>query len=103
GRAQTTHRHPLLDGPEDLVGDRVENGCFDETRTDRVRADALAAELARPRLDHADHAKLGRRVICLPEIAVETDDRGRVENASGILLQHDIDDSLGTVVDALEI
>ena len=103
GCAEPAHRHSLFDRPQHFVGDGFENRRFDEAGTDRVCADALAAEFARPGLDHADDAELGRCVVCLAEIAVETDDRRRVEDASGILLQHDIDDCLGAVVDALEI
>src|SRR5262249_29554949 len=101
--AETAHRHLFLDRFEDLLGDRVEDRGGDESRADRVRADALAAELPRPGLDHADDAELGRGVVRLPEVAVEADDRGGIEDAARILLQHDVDHRFGAVVDALEV
>ena len=71
--------------------------------TDRIRADALAAELARPGLDHADHAELRRRIVGLAEVAVQTDDRRGVQDAARMLLEHDVHDRLRAVVDAFEV
>src|SRR5271167_3987731 len=51
GPAETAHGYLLLDGSQHLLRYRVEDWRGDETRTDRVGADPLAAELARPGLD----------------------------------------------------
>ena len=103
GCAEPAHGHLVLDHPEHLVGHRRENGSVDVARADRVGADALAAELARPGLDHADHAELGRGVVGLAEVAVDADDGRGVEDAARVLGQHDVDDGLGAVVDALQV
>src|SRR5260370_41537742 len=68
GPAETAHGHLLLDRPQYLLRYRVEDRRGDETRTDRVGADTLAAELARPGLDHADDGGLGGGVGGLPEV-----------------------------------
>src|SRR5271169_4130221 len=97
GPPETAHGYLFLDRPQPFLRYRVEDRRGDETRTDRVGADALAAKLTRPGLDHADDAELGRGVVGLPEVAVQTDDRRRVEDAARILPQHDINDRLGAV------
>ena len=71
--------------------------------THRVRAYAFAAELARPRLHHADHAELARGVIRLAEVSVETDDRRRVQNDARLLREHRVHDRLRAVVHAFQI
>src|SRR6185312_6990415 len=103
GTAEATHRHLVADQVQHLFRHRREDRRLDEARADRVGANALAAELARPGLDHADHAELGRRVVGLAEVAVQADDRRRVEDAARVLREHDVDDRLRAVVDALEI
>ena len=88
---------------DDLFRHLGQDRRLDESGADRVGADALAAQFARPRLDHADDAELGRRVIGLAEVAVDADDRRCVEDAARILREHDVDDGLGAVVDALQV
>src|SRR5271169_4165568 len=57
GPTEAAHGNLLLDRPQHLLRNRVEDLRGDEARTDRVGADAFAAELARPGLDHADDAE----------------------------------------------
>src|SRR3954470_23582091 len=72
--AETAHRHFLFQRTQHALGHAAEDARCDEARAHRVRAYALAPELARPRLDHADHTELRRCVVGLAEVAVEADD-----------------------------
>ena len=53
-----------------------------------VDADAVAAQLARPHLGHADHAGLGGDIVGLAKVAVQPDDRRGVEDHAAALADH---------------
>src|SRR5688572_22950426 len=58
---QASQRHALFERFQDFLGYLADDGSRNEAGANRVGAYALASQLARPGLDHPDHAELARR------------------------------------------
>ena len=71
-----------------LLGQDVGQLRLHVAGNDDVRADVPAAELARERLREADDPGLRRRVVRLPPVPVDADDRGDVHDRPRALLHH---------------
>ena len=87
-RAEPPERNLLEQRLSLLVRQRARHVGVDEARRHAVHRDVAAAELARERLGHADHAGLRRRVVRLPRVAGGADHRGDVDDASPARLHH---------------
>eukprot|EP00966_Prymnesium_polylepis_P209844 4860143-Prymnesium_polylepis.2 len=73
------------------------------TAAHRVDGDAARRELARHRHGHADHARLGRGVVGLADVANLADDRRDVDDPARPLLEHELAGGLRREEDAVEV
>src|SRR5216683_1670131 len=88
GCAHATHRHCSGDALALRLGERLGHRAGDEAGRHAVDGDAARRELGGERLRHADHARLGRRIIGLAGIAGDTDHRGDADDAAPAPLHH---------------
>src|SRR3990172_9908044 len=80
GLAQAPERHLLDHLGHHRRRDSGEDRRGDEAGTHRRGANSLGTEFTRPGLGEGDHAGLGRGIVGLAEIAVETDYRRGIDD-----------------------
>src|SRR6266566_6455445 len=81
GRAEPPRRYRRENGLMLFLAQHRRHRGADEPRRDTVDGDIARGDLVRERLGHADHAGLGGRVIALPGISGDADDRGDPDDA----------------------
>src|SRR5262245_14255271 len=86
--AQAARRDSGEDRLPLLVVEPVGHSRGDQTGRDAVRGDAAFGVFGGDRLDHADHAGLGRRVIALAGVAGNADHRTDADDAAKAAAHH---------------
>src|SRR5712692_9733685 len=101
--AETAERRVGQDHAPYVLGQHVGQRRLDVARSDCVRPHAARRQLAGQRLREPDDARLRRRVVRLPRIAVEADDAGHVDDRPAALAHHPAGGSAAGVEDAAEV
>src|SRR5258706_6438062 len=103
GTRQPSHRNRGNDLLADLGADRLHHVGLDVAGRHRVDRHALAHHFLRERLGEARHARLGRRIVGLAELAFDRVHRRDVDDAAPAALHHAVDHLPRDVEHAIQI